>query len=220
MPVFPGRKAHRAGCLQRCLHYCHRRHHHHRRRAGREAVPVQGFGVISSFNKSFFLLDGQESGAVAPREKLSSFFRPPAIGDGIFSAKVAGWQRVLPVYIHYSGEGVCIAIHRKFQTRRAAEDSTRLYGASFPKKWDGVLKCMLTTSRATKPAVANIPPVRPLPRRVRQHPQRGEGWGGGSVRKFTANAISSPPETAYISGHHQKWRSHFLGCPVRQRNTV
>ena len=29
----------------------------------------------------------------------------------------------------------CIAVHRKFQTRRAAEDSTRLYGAGFPKKW-------------------------------------------------------------------------------------
>ena len=28
-----------------------------------------------------------------------------------------------------------IAIHRKFQTRRVAEDSTRLYGAGFPKKW-------------------------------------------------------------------------------------
>ena len=27
------------------------------------------------------------------------------------------------------------AAHRKIQTRRAAEDSTRLYGAGFPKKW-------------------------------------------------------------------------------------
>ena len=26
-----------------------------------------------------------------------------------------------------------ITIHRKFQTRRIAEDSTRLYGAGFPK---------------------------------------------------------------------------------------
>ena len=32
------------------------------------------------------------------------------------------------VYIHMERSGVCIAIHRKFQTRRAAEDSTRLYG--------------------------------------------------------------------------------------------
>ena len=29
----------------------------------------------------------------------------------------------------------CIAIHRKLQTRRVAEDSTLLYGAGFPKKW-------------------------------------------------------------------------------------
>ena len=28
-----------------------------------------------------------------------------------------------------------IAIHRKFQTRRVAEDSTLLYGAGSPKKW-------------------------------------------------------------------------------------
>ena len=32
------------------------------------------------------------------------------------------------VYIHIERSCVCIAIHRKFQTRRAAEDSTRLYG--------------------------------------------------------------------------------------------
>ena len=32
------------------------------------------------------------------------------------------------IYIHHSRYPVCIAIHRKFQTRRTAEDSTHLYG--------------------------------------------------------------------------------------------
>ena len=41
-----------------------------------------------------------------------------------------------------------------------------------------------------KPAVANIPPVRPLPCRAK--PAAGEGWGGGSIRNFTANAIQTP----------------------------
>ena len=33
-----------------------------------------------------------------------------------------------PFYIHQPRYPVCIAIHRKFQTRRVAEDSTLLYG--------------------------------------------------------------------------------------------
>ena len=63
-----------------------------------------------------------------------------------------------------------IAIHRKFQTRRIAEDSTRLYGAGFPKSLFKIpvihtnLNCYAEYS----------PPLQGA-----QRPQRG-GRGGGS----------------------------------------
>ena len=40
-------------------------------------------------------------------------------------ANAVAWRRFCELHHWFVG---CIAIHRKFQTRRAAEDSTRLYG--------------------------------------------------------------------------------------------
>ena len=75
-----------------------------------------------------------------PHAKCSRILRgnPPAAGfalrgRGQFGANFKHSYPHLPpetppIYIHLSAQGVCIAIHRKFQTRRVAEDSTHLYG--------------------------------------------------------------------------------------------
>ena len=80
----------------------------------------------------------------------------------------------------------CVASPRRTTAyclrRRALSETFGGWLYDNPTKSDGVLKCMLTTSKAAKTSVANIPPVRPLPRRVHQHPQRGRvGEGVASV---------------------------------------
>ena len=64
-----------------------------------------------------------------------------------------------------------IAIHRKFQTRRIAEDSTRLYGAGFPKS---LFKIPVIHTNLN--CYAEYPP----PLQGAQRPQRGRVGEGVS----------------------------------------
>ena len=61
-----------------------------------------------------------------------------------------------------------IAIHRKFQTRRVAEDSTHLYGEATQHRMRLSVDGYNSVATRSKPRRST-----PLPRRTRQRPQRG-----------------------------------------------